>query len=173
MVPDAYFKDAFEEQIGSSRLMSRGWVFQERAASRRVIAFGRDQVFWDCSEVLESDILPSYPIRLYYYMDNSLTPQLRMGMAVPKHLSPGVPQSFNSFDEGLVTWQFLVQRYSACAFTFNKDRPVAMLGVAQMMSNALNSQPAAISTAYWAGLWLQDMHRQLAWNAVHTGLRKN
>lgn len=175
-VPYDYFENAFDKQIGSSRLISRGWVFQERAASRRVIAFGRDQVFWDCSEVLESDVLPDHHIRLYHYEDEN-TPggskDNAMGMAVPKVLSPGVPRSFYSLGDGLVAWQFIVQRYSACAFTFNKDKPVAILGVAQMMSDALKAQPTAVSTAYWAGLWLQDMYRQLAWKASHPGLQKN
>ncbi|KAG6354919.1 hypothetical protein INS49_004000 [Diaporthe citri] len=166
-VPHGYFKDAFDKQIGSSRLMSRGWVFQERAASRRVIAFGRDQVFWDCSEALESDVLPDHHINLYHYRDenNHWNSDNAMGMAVPKLLTPGVPISFYSLGDGLVAWQFIVQRYSTCDFTFNKDKPVAILCVAQMMSDALKAQPTAISTTYWAGLWLQDMYRQLAWKA--------
>lgn len=173
-VPTFYFKHEFDKQIGSSRLMSRGWVFQERAASRRVIAFGQDQVFWDCSELLESDVLPSHRITLYHHSDeNRGSGYDVMGMAVPKILSPGVPKSFRSLGKGLVAWPFIVQRYSACAFTFNKDNAVAILGVAQMMSNALKVQPTAVSTAYWAGLWLQDMYRQLAWRVTRAGLRKN
>lgn len=171
-----YFKDSFDKQIGSSRLMSRGWVFQERAASRRVIAFGQDQVFWDCSEVLESDVLPDHHVNLYHDRDDNYLRDFEkdvIQIAVPKVLSPGVPRSFYSLGDGLVAWQFIVQRYSTCAFTFNKDKPVAILGVAQMMSDALKAQPTAISTAYWAGLWLQDMYRQLAWKAARTGLHKN
>lgn len=175
-VGSSYFKHAFEEQIGSSRLISRGWVFQERAASRRIIAFGRDHVFWDCAGGLESDVLPSHRINLYHYSDeeNRVGSGSRvMGMAVPKVLSPGVPKSFYSLEEALLAWQFIMKRYSACDFTFNKDKPVAILGVARMMSDALKAQPTGISTAYWAGLWLQDMYRQLAWRVGRTGLHKN
>lgn len=170
-LPTFYFKEAFDKQIGSSRLMSRGWVFQERAASRRVIAFGQDQVFWDCSELLESDVLPNYQITLYHHRDGNESYDV-MGMAVPKILSPGVRKSFYSLDKGLVAWKFIVQRYSACAFTFNKDKPIAILGVAEMMSNALKVQPTAVSTVYWAGPWQRDIYRQLAWRVTRTGLPK-
>lgn len=79
-----YWKDEFEKEIGSSRLLGRGWIYQERAASNRVVAFGRDQVFWDCSELLESDILPGYRISLESWSDHITF----FGMAIPKHLTP-------------------------------------------------------------------------------------
>lgn len=177
-VPYIYFRNAVDDQIGSSRLMHRGWVFQEWAASRRVIAFGRDQVFWDCSALLQSDVLPGHRINEFPLKDSKLDlPNLNedvMGMAVSKHVFPEVfSRSYKSLEKGLLAWQDIVQRYSACGFTFNMDRAVAILGVAQMMSNALKAQPTAISATYWSGLWLQDMHRQLTWEVSCTGLRRN
>lgn len=79
-----YWKNEFEKEIGSSRLLGRGWIYQERAASNRVVAFGQDQVFWDCSELLESDILPGYRISLETWRDHITL----FGMAIPKHLTP-------------------------------------------------------------------------------------
>lgn len=176
-VPFSYLKDVFENQLGSSQLMRRGWVFQERAASRRVIAFGPDQVLWDCSEALESDVVPGHQTNLYHYSDRIKSSGEFKGMAIPKKLSSGVAQSYSTLEMGLMDWQFLVQRYSACRFTFNKDKAVAMLGVAEMMSNALTAQATATSpatsTAYWAGLWLQKMYWQLTWKVARTGLRRN
>lgn len=75
-----YWNNEFEKEIGSSRLLGRGWIYQERAASKRIVAFGRDQVFWDCSERLESDVLPGYHSSLESWMFN--------GMAIPKHSTP-------------------------------------------------------------------------------------
>lgn len=91
-VPLGYFKNAFEQQIGSSRLVTRGWVYQERAASKRIIAFGRDQVFWDCSERLSSDVLPGVGIYLQREDDSDghlyENHQDTFGMVIPKHVSP-------------------------------------------------------------------------------------
>lgn len=151
--------------------MSRGWVYQERAALERIVAFGRDRVFWDCSQRLESNTLPSHHIEIHPH-ENINYNMARIGMAVLKHVSPAVPHTTRSLDDGLVAWKWIVKRYSVYDFTFTEDKPAAILGVAEMMSNAMKAQPAAIYTAYWAGLWLQYMFRQLAWKVARTGLRK-
>lgn len=84
-----------------------------------------------------------------------------------------VPHTIDSYEDSLVEWQRIVERYSACDFTFMKDKPVAILGVAEMMSTAMKTQLRPIATAYWAGLWLRDMERQLAWTVARRGLRRN
>lgn len=83
-----YWKDEFEKEIGLSRLLGRGWIYQERAASNRIVAFGRDQVFWDCSERLESDVLPGYHISLEDWRLHTVKSKSPFGMAVPKHFTP-------------------------------------------------------------------------------------
>lgn len=83
-----------------------------------------------------------------------------------------VPQTIDSYEDGLVKWQRIVERYSACDFTFMKDKPVAIRGVAEMMSTVMKTQPQPISTVYWAGLWLRDMERQLTWTVARQGRRR-
>lgn len=174
-MPDFYYKDVFRQQISSSRLMGRGWVYQERAASTRIIAFGQDQVLWDCSERLWSDVIPGLRIvqyqvleRDYDDMNNGL-----VRMAIPKQLSQAVPHTLSSLHEGYEAWRWIVRVYSSCAFTFDKDRPVAILGVAEMMRNALQDSPEALPATYWAGLWLQDIYRQLIWSVARKGVHRN
>ena len=36
-------------------LSSRAWTLQERFLARRMISFGRDQMFWECSEMIASE----------------------------------------------------------------------------------------------------------------------
>lgn len=83
-----------------------------------------------------------------------------------------VPHTIESYEDGLWEWQRIVERYGACDFTFMKDKPVAILGVAEMMSTAMKTQ-LPISTAYWAGLWFPHMERQLTWTLARHGLHKN
>lgn len=40
--------DNFSSDVEKSALSSRGWVFQERALSRRTIYFTNTQVYWEC-----------------------------------------------------------------------------------------------------------------------------
>lgn len=82
-----------------------------------------------------------------------------------------VPHTIDSYEDSLMEWQRIVQRYSVCDFTFMKDKPVAILGVAEMMSTAMKTQ--LLPTAYWAGLWLRDMQCQLTWTVARRGLRRN
>lgn len=84
-----------------------------------------------------------------------------------------IPHTIESYEDGLVEWQRIVERYGACDFTFMKDKPVAILGVAEMMSTTMKTQLQPISTAYWTGLWFPDMERQLTWTLARHGLRRN
>lgn len=42
--------DDFATDVDASILSSRGWVFQERALSRRTIFFTSTQVYWECGD---------------------------------------------------------------------------------------------------------------------------
>lgn len=174
-----YFRDAFDREVGNSRLLSRGWVYQERAASRRVVAFGRDYVFWDCPQRLESDVLPGYDASKVW--KQSSFEQARM--AVPKCTTPAVSRSTLSWrDDAFSAWKKIVQVYSACDFTYITDKPIAILGMAEMMGLAQQASYTDDNSGweggpefipYWGGLWLRDMCRQLAWKVSRSGLRRN
>lgn len=88
-------------------LYGRSWAFQEKALSRRFLAYQTGQIYWRCSEgtVLEdgtsvslySDTLIAYPT-----------------------------ETWNSS-----TWQRLVERYSITEATYEKDKLPALSGLAK------------------------------------------
>ncbi|KAL1848930.1 hypothetical protein Daus18300_013439 [Diaporthe australafricana] len=183
--PHRFFKKSFDREIGGSPLVSRGWVFQERAISPRVVHFGSTQVFWDCNELLESDVVPGLRIDLSYCND-SMDLYSRLGSAVPRHVALPVPRVIRTIDEALEAWETVATRYSSLAFTFMKDKSVAILGVADAMCDAFATAPAEIGAAignievhsspnlgYCAGMWLQDIQRQMTWAAYGKGQRRN
>jgi len=49
--------DDFERHVEHSALSQRGWVFQERALSRRIIHFTEVQVYWECGKGIRCETL--------------------------------------------------------------------------------------------------------------------
>ncbi|KAF4825353.1 Serine/threonine-protein kinase Nek7 [Colletotrichum tropicale] len=49
--------DTFHRDVESSVLNNRGWVFQERALSRRTIHFTSSQVYWECGSGIHCESL--------------------------------------------------------------------------------------------------------------------
>lgn len=49
--------DDFAEDVDKSRLSSRGWVFQERALSRRTIHFAETQVYFECGQGIRCETM--------------------------------------------------------------------------------------------------------------------
>jgi hypothetical protein len=49
--------DDFERHVEQSALSKRGWVFQERALSRRIIHFTEVQVYWECGAGIRCETL--------------------------------------------------------------------------------------------------------------------
>ncbi|KAG8667110.1 hypothetical protein FPOAC1_011932 [Fusarium poae] len=88
-------------EIGNSPLLSRGWTFQERALSKRVLHFGMNCIMWECHEC-------------------------RAIETAPRRLEP-----VTSKDEHLVKlWYRFAGRYSMEKFTFASDRLPALSGIA-------------------------------------------
>ena len=62
----------WETQVVESPLNQRGWVFQERLLSPRILRFGNEQLLWECHEMSCSGIFPSgFP----HHIENDLKPK--------------------------------------------------------------------------------------------------
>lgn len=49
--------DDFKRDVEEAELSTRGWVFQERALSRRTIHFTQTQLYWECGDGIRSETL--------------------------------------------------------------------------------------------------------------------
>jgi hypothetical protein len=49
--------DDFAHDVESSSLSKRGWVYQERALSRRTIHFAGTQVYWECGQGIRCETM--------------------------------------------------------------------------------------------------------------------
>jgi len=126
---------SFADQVTGSFLSRRGWVFQERVLSRQLLHFVRHHTFFeDACGAVADDIMGAPPQRL-----------------VESKWS--VTDSFH----GSVYWYRLVERYSRCSLTYEKDRLPAIAGLAQSFSEM--NDPGA----YRFGLWERSVHLGLVW----------
>jgi hypothetical protein len=65
-------------------------------------------------------------------------------------------------------WRVVVETYSGCNLTFEKDKLVAISGIARMMKEDLKCE-------YLAGMWRKDLEHQLLWKItkpLNTGRRR-
>ncbi|KAF6804926.1 HET domain-containing protein [Colletotrichum musicola] len=136
----------------------RGWCFQEKWLSRRVLEFETTAVRWSCGSTIEILSLPlvSEPSM------TTLEETKQRGRLLSSH-DPGYPTSAKASYEYPVTfrslpafWDWVVTRYSYRKHSIAGDRAIAVSGLAKVFHGKLKS-------AYAAGLWEDFLPLELLW----------
>ncbi|KAH7400127.1 heterokaryon incompatibility protein-domain-containing protein [Cadophora sp. MPI-SDFR-AT-0126] len=184
----------------SNPLNKRGWTFQERELSPRVLHFSEDQMWWECRTVRTQEDKPPEPIppsrrrlrriekavarenvrNAVVYTSGSTVivnkdVQLR---CLDNMLQLPVPTANVSILHKLVltearhnTWHRVIEDYSTRTFSRITDRFPALSGLASEIQ-------AAHGGEYVAGAWRDDLLRSLLWRRdpksvnSHTTLRR-
>ncbi|KAK0701316.1 heterokaryon incompatibility protein-domain-containing protein, partial [Lasiosphaeris hirsuta] len=129
---------SFTNQVAGSFLSQRGWVFQERVLSQRLLHFVQHHTFFeDHAGVVADDVGSANLPPLHRLEDNKWS----------------VTDSFHGF----VYWCRLIQKYSRCCLTYEKDRLPAIAGLAQSFSEMNDTG------AYMFGLWERSLHMGFLW----------
>lgn len=124
-------------------LLDRGWVFQERVLSRRILHFGPQELIWECMEeqACECSLIAS-----------ASSDEIGLGK---KRLYRPVKVLGSDVWLMLVWWK-TVQDYSALDLTYEKDIFPALSGVTQQ-------HMAVRKSKYLAGLWENTFVHDLLW----------
>ncbi|KAF2655028.1 hypothetical protein K491DRAFT_443706 [Lophiostoma macrostomum CBS 122681] len=126
-------------------LNERGWVYQERILSPRVIHFEEEQVLWECCT---SALCEMYPAGFDKTIDR--------GILVPPFELPK-KQTCSGLAERWKRYTNLVEHYRAQQFTFpNKDKLAAFAGIAQHICHEFDDR-------YVAGLLRSQLPTALLW----------
>lgn len=135
-------------------LYKRGWVFQERLLPKRSLHFGKDQVFWKCRRGLACESLPGgIPVA----PDNDVV-EREKGVARIRKMRPQDEEDSPEDDKTFATvWEHLVEEYSGCSLTYEKDKLAALNGMTGIFSVASLSR--CIS-----GIWNTHIARQICWS---------
>ncbi|KAL1863012.1 hypothetical protein Daus18300_008168 [Diaporthe australafricana] len=125
-------------------LADRGWVYQERILSQRVVHFAEEEVYWECRELEASEAWPDHK-------ESYLTPTRPSVLYGPGR---------ERWDKHSL-WNEVVQEYSAKEFTFDGDKLPALSGLARETAELRKED----NEEYLAGLWRSTILCDLCWSS--------
>lgn len=128
-------------QLDRSPLNNRAWCLQERVLARRVLHFCRDQLYWECQSITQSEDRA-------IYNDTGL-------------IKRALANASSSHQSAIRGWNQLIEDYNRRKITKNSDKLPALSGVAKSVAKTLNAGP----NDYLAGIWRQDLPYGLLWAA--------
>ncbi|CVK98085.1 related to tol protein [Fusarium mangiferae] len=130
---------------GNFPLLSRGWVFQERLLSPRVLHLGEVEMAWECNEscacecIGETKTYESEP--RWTHTKGGYTRRIAEAKS-EKDVQP--------------EWRSLVEHYTKTTLTYQKDVLAAISGVVRDMKRHRSDR-------YLAGVWEDSVLEDLAW----------
>ncbi|KAK0669100.1 heterokaryon incompatibility protein-domain-containing protein [Cercophora samala] len=148
LTPDTH---AVFDSITKSSLAKRGWVFQERQLSRRVLHFTSHELMWECcaeAPYFASETFPGgTPFKVVFNRNPKF--QTRTSFKTKGNSSP---ELYNA-------WNTICREYSGRIFSHVQDKLVALSGLAQEFEVALPDD------TYLAGIWRSTLPQSLLWKS--------
>ena len=139
-----------EEQL-VGRLHTRGWVFQERHLSPRVIQFTDKQIYCECFVECISEQMPAGVLQIAGGLPWKNERPFFSGF--PTGI---IPQSADWHQATGFWYEIWINGYSGGALTRPTDRLVAISGLAQLFKEK-------VADVYVAGHWLSSLAESLSW----------
>ncbi|KAF4456498.1 HET-domain-containing protein [Fusarium austroafricanum] len=139
---------------GPEPLDRRGWTFQERLLSRRMLSFGAYQLDWICPTAVndqQNTYIDGWGYGGASWMDQGLEGQL--GPLLPRS-NPGWAARLLHL---MQTWNSVVASFTGRKLTVPEDRVFAISGVAERFAQAMQA-------TYMAGLWMEFFPYCLLWS---------
>lgn len=152
------YDDFWSNSLLDTTLHTRGWVLQERTLCRRTIHFGQEQMFWECRHMMACEAYPdgippefsNWRTRCWRQFDVLLSPTVPVRTwweQLKTMFSVAIPQTKTATNQAIYeTWSKIVERFMEQKLTFDKDKLVAISGIAQKVAEATNER-------YLAGMW--------------------
>lgn len=130
-------------------LLHRGWIFQERILSPRVLHFAKDEVILEC---VHGNTCQCFGEWFQGRFGNR-------GLLKP-HFSAQKLSSLKDqkdTETAMESWREVLEQYSILKFTFAKDRVPALAGIARFFLPIFKGK-------YFAGVWEDTLAGTLAWH---------
>ncbi|KAF2233286.1 HET-domain-containing protein, partial [Viridothelium virens] len=134
----------------NSPLAERAWVLQERLLSRRILYFGSTRMYFECFTKTRFEDC-HYP-KVWDPISAGMVRKLRIA-----HIG--------SFPECFAYWEELITTYSRMKLTHATDRLPALSGLASDFQGVIGAR-------YLAGVWENDIVRELAWRILSNEMVK-
>lgn len=123
----------WRDLLRSSSLSARGWIFQERLLSRRVLHFGGGQLLWECREQSACETWPGgLPLILQERAAGNGT---KAAYTSWRRGELGISLEYQGDPKKhMRIWQAITEEYSGCDLTRPEDKLIALSGIAEEMS---------------------------------------
>lgn len=153
--------------VQHSDLLSRGWVYQERMLSPKMIFFGDREVLWSCRYGRASEEDPDGVPTMEIFGPLVSAEQMNANRDIISVISnfeklrrgdfliPEVNDAYGLHRYSSL-WYTLVSDYSSCKLSREEGRLIAFSGLAQRIQSKTGWQ-------YLAGLWRQTLFYDLLW----------
>lgn len=139
----------FKVEIENSPIAKRGWTFQERALSPRILHIGMEMCYWECKEACDGEDSAlghvSSSDRFFNLRDMMLT------TGVDAHGKEMTPIKLHA------KWAWVVEEFSRRALTNQADLFPALEGVAALFAEK------KMLGQYCFGIWEDEFLRGLLW----------
>ncbi|KAH8702721.1 heterokaryon incompatibility protein-domain-containing protein [Phaeosphaeriaceae sp. PMI808] len=133
-------------------IFSRGWCFQERLLSKRVVRFQASEVIYECNEALTCEC-GNPPA-------GHQGPWENLSQEVHLHDKVAFDYMLNRSPTS-ESWHHLVYAYSQTHLTFEEDRMNAFAGIV-----GLFRQQSSVGSQYLAGMWSKTLWEDMLWAVV-------
>jgi hypothetical protein len=176
------YDDLWRRSIEDAPLNRRGWVFQERHLSRRIMHFAAAQLFWECCECKSSENYPiSVPVWMteVFALGSDPTPlkqrihklrKRKVSSLADATLAGQLHETNTRELEDLyldwIQWRF---RYSTSIVTKDEDKLVALQGIAQDVGQFFDDKLVA---GMWKGRILQELCFKYLGSRMNTSYRR-
>lgn len=151
--PAHFWSYSFNVKRYPSAILGRGWVYQERLLSPRVIHLTEHEILWECYQVNTCQCKGPLSAQ-------DLLPKLEHARALALVNRTAVT------DESAIRkrWRNMVAEYSELNLTKPSDRLRAIQGCAEQIRELLKD-------SYFSGLWERSTAEDLAWSTRDRGQR--
>ena len=152
----------FPESLWNNELLhaniyKRGWVFQERMLSPRILHFAENQIFWDCGTVSACE---TAPFALPQPLDNIAATDRHWRGRLQALATPGAGPVSGANDDSIEEfWRAALLNYSSCNLTKQKDKTIAIWSIAKLVRDIIREE-------YGCGMWEHGLQEQLAWRVA-------
>lgn len=144
--------ERWSDFVRNSRLNKRAWVCQERLLSPRILHFGANEVFWECSICRASETFPAGEPFINYYNNGASETLVR------------AQSKITTIAEAREAWLDIVAVFTMGALTLTSDKLFAISGLARVFQEKFDGSD------YLAGIWRADLERQLLWRVEGMGI---
>ncbi|KAF2871356.1 heterokaryon incompatibility protein-domain-containing protein [Massariosphaeria phaeospora] len=136
---------------GDMPLLRRSWFFQERALSPRVVHFGNNELYWECTATQACECSGRWPEATFGLNGTTMTHRI-----LPTKINGSLNSDGNHLSMAR-NWHAMVMEYSKMELSFDKDIFPALQGVASFVMQTHRH------CSYYAGLWKDNILYDLLW----------